>query len=990
MLRLGAVARGLGDEVRAMHAVARSVPLDTWFAFTVWYLLLASVGLLPLGPFALALHVLTWAILALVLVAPGVVARLWRIDDELGVRGRSDPTVVGHLPDVIALFAFPFYMLSQAVLFWRLERQFPGSLAGDGWGMAWRYALDNLLLTELFLDVFDVFRLTLASDATSLLGAVAVFTTRAMLSLGFIRVALRVLRAALYRASGVGRGVDHLALLHDAVEDDDVAGARLHARAIAAGMHDTVVLLAERVDDPARTADAWRSLHAIRDWAIPYLRVEAADGHPRGERFRAIVERLDDEDVEPPALADPSPRPLLRAVLVVTIIAALAVPLVVVGPWGVALATALTVAAACALASPRALLEAAVEHGVVPVFPVERFRHATVAWVGATTVVFLVAGYGLIVNVASVAPHAFAPRGAVGAPSAAAVGQVVDARAASGFVVANLARVQVFFGAADVFAIAPLPLEQRPLAGSLVTLALRTGVNLGLVALVLTLLSVGGERLGLGALGVNHVLIAALEARRGGRYAADLLEAHDLEVAKGLMTVLDQAEHGDLRMALAASGAYEWCAFHESAGAWAVLEAHDDACRVRSQAAIAEALSRRGGRAGIAPLVDEVATAFAPHDGESLVQLVPWTAVEVWCHLAAVDGEQGRYREAWHTLERASAVLTARGIPDELVEAYGHDETHLVEPAPAPDDVERAWREAELIWVRVAASIAIAAAQRDEAVPSAALLLEARTRLAPLAEADPLRSHGDALLLDGIAAAWEGAEAAVATLERVVDALDELPTTHPAHAAIGAVARLVGDVVEERCGDARRDVRARLAAVDARAPGAGSFDPLHFDELVGVASLLVRLAPGPAALAGSHRALAVAEAHAGALTPTQRSALAQMLTDAVFAARDLERHEDVVSLGRALRRRIEAAAAYRGGTDRFVQGVLASAEAHAAEALGDTAAALEAGTAAHDAFLTLSTDGAAAIDEANLTSHTAAIDALLRRVGDPGGGRPNA
>lgn len=982
MLRLGAVARGIADEVRAMHAVARSVPIDTWLGFVVVYLALASVGLLPLGGIALVLHVIAWAVMALLLIAPGVSAQLWRADDDLGIRGRHDPTVVGHLPDVIALFAFPFYMLSQAVLFWRLERQFPGSLAGDGWGTAWGYALDNLLLTELFLDVFDVFRLTLAGDTTSLLGAVAVFTTRAALSLGFIRVALRVLRAALYRASGVGRGVDHLASVLAAVEDDDVPAARYHATAIASGMHATVELLADRVDDPVRGDDAWRSLHAIRDWAIPHLLLEAGHGHARAERYLALAETLGAEGFTPPALADPVTRPFLRGALAVAGAAVLAVPLLIVGPWGAAVAAALTVAAGWALTSPRSLLEAAVERGLVAPFPAARFQRATVAWVAATTVVFLVAGFGLVVNVAAVAPGAFDVR-AGGAATAAAL-PPVDVRSASGFVLANLARVQVLFGAADVFAFAPLPLEQRPVAGSLVTFALRTGINLGLVALVLTLLTVGGERLGLGALGVNHVLLAALEARRGGRYARDLLVAHDLAVGRGLLAAIDQAERDDLRMALASSGAYAWCAHHPTAGASEALVELEDASRARSQAAIVEALGQRGWGRRIAPLVDEVDALFEPHEGESLAQVVPWLAVDVWCHLAAVTaGTSGREQEAWRTLQRADAVLRARGVPEALLETYGPDETNLAEDRPPPAVVARAWREAELTWVRVAASLAIDAVRRDDEVPSRAILHDARARLAAADASDPQRLAGAALLLDLYAAAWEEPDTVVATLTRVLAAHDDLPATHPERRAIGAAARLLADVAEERGAGVADDLRSRLDAADATSPEGDAFDPRRFDELVRMAGLLVRVAPGAAALAGCRRALETAETHDALLAPPQRSALLQTLVDAVFAASRLDLHTETVVLGRSLRVRSEAAMRVRGGSELYYHGVLASAEAVAAAALDDASGARDAAEAARSALLAVA-DAAAddpAIDRVDLATHLDAIETLLRRLG---------
>jgi hypothetical protein len=71
-----------------------------------------------------------------------------------------------------------------------------------------------------------------------------------------------------------------------------------------------------------------------------------------------------------------------------------------------------------------------------------------------------------------------------------ATGTRVDARSLWAFVGASLVRVQASLSLPDVFGLAVPAVEQRPWIGSLLTFALRTGLNLGFVAVVVTALQV--------------------------------------------------------------------------------------------------------------------------------------------------------------------------------------------------------------------------------------------------------------------------------------------------------------------------------------------------------------------------------------------------------------------------------------------------------------------------------------------------------------------
>src|SRR5690606_23894984 len=212
----------------------------------------------------------------LLVVWPEVIAYEMRKDDELAIRDRDGAAVVTYLPVAVALFALPYYLVAQATLFRNVMERFPGVLPGSGWGDAWRLSIDNLLFTELFLDVFDVLGVGLAGDTEHVAGRVLVFITRLLLSVGLVRVAVSLLRAAYYRAHGLGRGADVLSELDEAVDAGDAVRVGHLGREIANDMRGTVDAVVHRLLEadalePVRRDNAYRSLRALRDWAIPAL-----------------------------------------------------------------------------------------------------------------------------------------------------------------------------------------------------------------------------------------------------------------------------------------------------------------------------------------------------------------------------------------------------------------------------------------------------------------------------------------------------------------------------------------------------------------------------------------------------------------------------------------------------------------------------------------------------------------------------------------------
>lgn len=294
-----AVLRALGSELREVVGVWRSSTVGMWVVAGFLLFSAAAVGMLPLGWAALGLQVIGYLFVAMVVVWPEIFAQGLRSDDDAGIRGRDRPAVIIYLPVVVALFSLPFYLLAQATLFWRIGSLSHDLLPVQGWPDAWRVSLDNLLFTELFFDLFDVFGVSLAESPAGLWGRLLVFLTRLVLSVGFVRIAVSLFRSAYYRALGLGRGGDTLTELDDAVLYSDAARAGYLGRELVAEMHGTIDVLLGRLHDPteddSRRRDARNGLRALRDWAIPLLDMRVAHGYPRSEEYERLATELRSE-----------------------------------------------------------------------------------------------------------------------------------------------------------------------------------------------------------------------------------------------------------------------------------------------------------------------------------------------------------------------------------------------------------------------------------------------------------------------------------------------------------------------------------------------------------------------------------------------------------------------------------------------------------------------------------------------------------------------
>src|SRR5690606_9652204 len=208
------------------------------------------------------------------------------------------------------------------------------------------------------------------------------------------------------------------------------------------------------------------------------------------------------------------------------------------------------------LVSPRASFEAAMEAGVAPFLSIDRLRGGVLAWAALLAAAFLLASWGTLSAAAFAWPGTFGPSDAQ-----------ADRSAVLGFIGSSMLRIQLFLSVPEVFRLGEAGIEQRPVLGSVLTFILRTGLNLGAAAVVVTALSIRRDREGLsGLLGAPDSLALRMEALRGGRHAHLLVTFYDIRVCGRLWRALDAAKDSDTQDAMAVSGAFDWCVMSDSLG----------------------------------------------------------------------------------------------------------------------------------------------------------------------------------------------------------------------------------------------------------------------------------------------------------------------------------------------------------------------------------------------------------------------------------------
>lgn len=626
--------QGLRDELKATLHVAGRTSGAFWLACALIFVPLSTIGLLPFGRYSLVLQAAALLVFGLFMMIPGVLAREFRRDDDLELKDRESIEVVTHLPTLVVLAAIPFYLLGQAVLFRLTMQHLPGVLFGTSWADAWVLSLNNVLYTEIFLDVVEIFRLAAVPEPEHRLGKVMVFATRALLSLAFIRVLLEILRAAWYRSRSLGRGEDLLARQATAMAEGDHVEVRHLTGTIAANVRHTIDTLVDRLGGPQRES-AWPAVYALRDWAIPRLEQRLREDPGGTGGLSDIIVQL--QQPEPPVPHFAPGANAARAALTLALIATgLALVALVPGWPGLAVGTAALLGFGWLLVTPRSSIERLMRMGVLPRFSAASMSRATLIWALALAAVLIAAGFFVFEGAVQVAGNAFV-----------ITDPTPDGTEITGFLVTNLLRLQLFFGLPDALGIWTSPLEQRPMLGSALTLVFRTTLNVGSVAVLLTALSVSYDRVMAGSrlLG-NDELLMRMEALRSGGFAPELARRHADLVREELWERLTDSGDPRMREALVADGVYDWVAVNPPA---------INLGNMVGLSTVAVALARGGWRNE----AESLAAATGNHEHVEL--LFPQDRVIVYVNHALVLHEVERHAPARETLRAAAGVLDRLG-----------------------------------------------------------------------------------------------------------------------------------------------------------------------------------------------------------------------------------------------------------------------------------------------------------------------------------------
>src|SRR5690606_39637133 len=391
------------------------------------------------------------------------------------------------------------------------------------------------------------------------------------------------------------------------------------------------------------------------------------------------------------------------------------------------------------LTVPRTSYEWGMERGMLPFVSLWALPRATLAWSVTVAVAFALVSWSTLLHTAALWPGAFA-----------SVQGSIDGGSMLRFIAASVLRVQAFMSIPEVFGIGEAAIEQRPWLGSLLTLTLRTGLNLGFVAVVLTGLTLRRDREDLrGLVSVPADLAIRMEARRGGRYAPEMIVYHGLTIQFALWDALDAAEDAHVQDALVASGAFEWLALRPSLGEVSTAE------RLRSHSVVIEALHRRG-----------------------------WHSTVAWLRELEEACDAGDWPP--HIRSQVLARRAAIASRDDDVDAAGRLFTESYALLRERRDVMdgSAGRETAAVWARsVLRAIAVLPARAIHAGVADSLADRAADLLADLVRENPERFTIDALRVGGqralLVARSRGFDDGLHELESVAEQALALPATHP-------------------------------------------------------------------------------------------------------------------------------------------------------------------------------------------------------------------
>lgn len=547
------------------------------------------------------------------------------------VRLADSPLVVPYLPQLITLLALPLYLLSMAGVFATTLND-----GASGTRLAWpavlALSLDNVVRTELFFDLFEIFHVRFGPPPGDLISRTTVFVTRLLLDLTFGKLAIRLLHAAYYRSRGLGRGEDTLYRLRDALRGRDAAGTEHYARSVGESLRAAVDgLLGHWRAGGLHGERAGRCLASLREWALPYLerraRLTAGDERAGVEADRAALQAAG-----PPPPPAP-PRPWLAALFYLALLAWAAVPFRLPDGPALALAVPLVLLLSWCLVTTRAWLDRLVAWRLLA--PVDPARlPLAVAGLALCLVPPLMAGQARLFQVtAQVVPGLFGET----------PGATVNVLSALGFVVDNLTRTQLFVDVANIYQLRVVPLEQDGLIGGLLTLFVRTTYSLGVLGVLTAFAAAWFNRLRGFAVTPNAELRLREEAEECGPQADRLAGFHYTEIRTFLRGQMDRhAGDPELLTALAASGFLTAHTASLPAERAVVTTLDETICRANT----AEALARQGRHADA---VEE------------------WRAVVVAYRALVEAGDDERQGDVANALRQQALSLGHLGRRDEAV-----------------------------------------------------------------------------------------------------------------------------------------------------------------------------------------------------------------------------------------------------------------------------------------------------------------------------------
>ena len=278
MLLVTRFIKGLRDELRAVVHVAPLLQPPAWAALLVLALLPVAAHLALDGGLLFWVQAVCLLGIGLLGLFSEFVAYYWR--RRHWTRFPDGEEVVPFLPALLTLLSFPLYFFASVSLFAAAGQAWPHLIPVPDSGAAWGAALDNLLRSQIFFSLFEVFKLRLGPEFEGLHAENLVFATRFFLSAALIKFIIVLARAAYYRSRDMGRGTDLMARLEKAVVADDPALTAQVAGRLGDSLRDACDRLQAQTHQ-GQAQYAWQALAAMQAFALPHFErcVKAATGN---------------------------------------------------------------------------------------------------------------------------------------------------------------------------------------------------------------------------------------------------------------------------------------------------------------------------------------------------------------------------------------------------------------------------------------------------------------------------------------------------------------------------------------------------------------------------------------------------------------------------------------------------------------------------------------------------------------------------------------